>query len=128
VFLLVIAAGAITNNMLTAHSTGLALQAVGIPGGGRSRSSSTPRWRSASPATRSIALFDPGDGTLFSGDVVYDDGEPLDSIAEADRGQYRASLRRLRSLPIRVVRPGHGPSLGRRRLHAIIDRYLKERP
>jgi len=60
--------------------------------------------------------------------VVYDDGEPLDSIAEADRGQYRASLRRLRSLPIRVVRPGHGPSLGRRRLHAIIDRYLKERP
>ena len=30
-FLLVIAAGAITNNMLTAHSTGLALQAVGIP-------------------------------------------------------------------------------------------------
>ena len=33
---------------------------------------------------------------------------------------------RLKSLPIRVVRPGHGPSFGRRRLHAIIDRYLKE--
>ena len=31
VFLLVIVAGAITNNVLTAYSTGLALQAVGIP-------------------------------------------------------------------------------------------------
>jgi glyoxylase-like metal-dependent hydrolase (beta-lactamase superfamily II) len=74
----------------------------------------------------SIALFDPGDGTLFSGDVVYD-GELLDSIVGADVGQYRASLLRLRSLPVRVVRPGHGPSFGRPRLHAIIDRYLKER-
>jgi nucleobase:cation symporter-1, NCS1 family len=31
VFLLVIVAGAITNSVLTAYSTGLALQAVGIP-------------------------------------------------------------------------------------------------
>jgi glyoxylase-like metal-dependent hydrolase (beta-lactamase superfamily II) len=76
----------------------------------------------------SIALFDPADGTLFSGDVVYDDGDLLDSIIGADRAQYRCSLLRLRSLPVRVVRPGHGPSFGRRRLHAIIDRYLKERP
>jgi glyoxylase-like metal-dependent hydrolase (beta-lactamase superfamily II) len=75
----------------------------------------------------SIALFDPADGTLFSGDVVYE-GELLDSIVGADRAQYRASLLRLRSLPVRVVRPGHGPSFGRRRLRAIIDRYLKERP
>ncbi len=76
----------------------------------------------------SIALFDPADGTLFSGDVVYDDGALLDSIAGADVAQYRSSLLRLRSLPVRVVRPGHGPSFGRRRLHAIIDRYRKERP
>ena len=75
----------------------------------------------------SIALFDPGDGSLFSGDVVYD-GELLDSIVGADVAQYRASLLRLRSLPVRVVHPGHGPSFGRPRLHAIIDRYLKERP
>jgi glyoxylase-like metal-dependent hydrolase (beta-lactamase superfamily II) len=51
----------------------------------------------------------------------------LDSIVGADAEQYRSSLLRLKSLPIRVVRPGHGPSFGRRRLHAIIDRYLKER-
>jgi glyoxylase-like metal-dependent hydrolase (beta-lactamase superfamily II) len=75
----------------------------------------------------SIALLDRVDGTLFSGDVVYDDGALLDSLVGSDAAQYRASLLRLRSLPIRVVRPGHGPSLGRRRLHAIIDRYLKER-
>jgi hypothetical protein len=31
------------------------------------------------------------------------------------------------ALPVQVVRPGHGPSFGRRRLHAIIDHYLKER-
>ena len=74
----------------------------------------------------SIALFDPVDGSLFSGDVIYD-GELLDSIVGADVAQYRSSLLRLKSLPIRVVRPGHGPSFGRQRLHAIIDRYLEER-
>jgi hypothetical protein len=37
-------------------------------------------------------------------------------------------MRRLRELPVRVVRPGHGPSFGPRRLHSIIDRYLEERP
>jgi glyoxylase-like metal-dependent hydrolase (beta-lactamase superfamily II) len=73
----------------------------------------------------SIALFDQRDGTLFSGDVVYDD-VLLDTIAGSDRDLYRASLGRLRELPVRVVRPGHGPSFGPRRLHSIIDRYLKE--
>jgi glyoxylase-like metal-dependent hydrolase (beta-lactamase superfamily II) len=75
----------------------------------------------------SIALFDDRDGTLFSGDVVYDGGL-LDTITGADRDLYRESMRRLRELPVRVVRPGHGPSFGPRRLHSIIERYLKERP
>jgi glyoxylase-like metal-dependent hydrolase (beta-lactamase superfamily II) len=75
----------------------------------------------------SIALFDHRDGTLFSGDVVYDD-VLLDTITGSDPDLYRASLRRLRELPVRVVRPGHGPSFGPRRLHSIIDRYLEERP
>jgi glyoxylase-like metal-dependent hydrolase (beta-lactamase superfamily II) len=73
----------------------------------------------------SIALFDPADGTLFSGDAVYEDAL-LDKIAGSDPAQYRTSLGRLRDLPVRVVRPGHGPSFGQRRLHAIIDRYLRE--
>jgi glyoxylase-like metal-dependent hydrolase (beta-lactamase superfamily II) len=62
---------------------------------------------------------------LFSGDVVYDD-VLLDSTTGSDRGLYRASMRRLRELPVRVVRPGHGPSFGSQRLRSIIDRYLKE--
>jgi hypothetical protein len=62
---------------------------------------------------------------LFGGDVVYDD-VLLDTIAGSDRDLYRARLGRLRELPVRVVRPGHGPSFGPRRLHSIIDRYLKE--
>jgi glyoxylase-like metal-dependent hydrolase (beta-lactamase superfamily II) len=75
----------------------------------------------------SIALFDQHDGTLFSGDVVYDD-VLLDTITGSDPDLYRASMHRLRGLPVRVVRPGHGPSFGPRRLHSIIDRYLEERP
>jgi glyoxylase-like metal-dependent hydrolase (beta-lactamase superfamily II) len=83
--------------------------------------------KAVATSSSAVAKY-PADGTLFSGDVVYDDGALLDSIAGSDRAQYRSSLLRLRSLPIRMVRPGHGPSFGRRRLHAIIDRYLKERP
>jgi glyoxylase-like metal-dependent hydrolase (beta-lactamase superfamily II) len=71
----------------------------------------------------SIALFDPADGTLFTGDVVYD-GVLLDAIIGADRSQYRQSLRRLLDLPVRLVHPGHGPSFGRARLHEIIHDYL----
>jgi glyoxylase-like metal-dependent hydrolase (beta-lactamase superfamily II) len=51
----------------------------------------------------SIALFGQQDGTLFSGDVIYDD-VLLDTIDGSD------------------------PSFGPRRLHSIIDRYLQERP
>jgi glyoxylase-like metal-dependent hydrolase (beta-lactamase superfamily II) len=71
----------------------------------------------------SIALLDPDDGTLFTGDVVYD-GVLLDGIAGADRDQYRQSLRGLLGLPVRVVHPGHGPSFGPDRLHEIIQAYL----
>jgi len=55
----------------------------------------------------SIAFFDEHDGTLLSGAVVYDD-VLIDEIAGADIGDYVASLRRLRELPVRIVLPGHG--------------------
>src|SRR4051794_9115469 len=44
----------------------------------------------------SIALFDESDGTLFSGDVVYDD-VLLDALPGSDTEQYARSLRRLRT-------------------------------
>ena len=54
VFLLVIVVGSITNNVLTAYSSGLALQAVGIPWSRPSRSSST---RIVGVAITCYALF-----------------------------------------------------------------------
>jgi len=72
----------------------------------------------------SIALFDDSDGTLFSGDVVYDD-VLLDSLPGSDKVQYARSLRRLRALPVRLVRPGHDHNFGQERLHHLIDDYLR---
>jgi glyoxylase-like metal-dependent hydrolase (beta-lactamase superfamily II) len=72
----------------------------------------------------SIALFDPADGTLFSGDVVYDGGL-LDSLNGSDPEAYARSLRRLRELPARVTHSGHGPSFDRDGLHRLIDNYLQ---
>ena len=72
----------------------------------------------------SIALLDKSDGTLFSGDVIYDD-VLLDSLTGSDQQQYARSLRRLRALPVRLVRPGHEHSFGQERLHQLIDDYLR---
>ncbi len=74
----------------------------------------------------STALFNDQDGTLFSGDVIYDD-ELLDDIVGADREQYQASLHRLLEVPVHTVRPGHGPSFGTDRLHTIVRDYLRDR-
>ncbi|SNT60801.1 Glyoxylase, beta-lactamase superfamily II [Asanoa hainanensis] len=71
----------------------------------------------------SIALFDEHDGTLFSGDVIYDD-VLLDSLPGGDPGQYAQSLRRLRDLPVRLTHPGHDHGFGQDRLHQLIDDYL----
>lgn len=75
----------------------------------------------------SIALFDADDGTLFSGDVIYDD-TLLDDIVGADIDDYLASMRRLRRLPVRVVHPGHGRSFGNTRLRKLADEYLTSTP
>jgi glyoxylase-like metal-dependent hydrolase (beta-lactamase superfamily II) len=75
----------------------------------------------------SIALFDESDGTLFSGDVVYDD-VLLDSLPGSDTGQYARSLRRLRNLPVRLTHPGHGRSFGQDHLRHLIDKYLHPAP
>jgi glyoxylase-like metal-dependent hydrolase (beta-lactamase superfamily II) len=75
----------------------------------------------------SIALFDQNDGTLFSGDVIYDD-VLLDYLPGSSTEQYARSLRRLRNLPIRLTHPGHGPSFDQHRLHHLIDKYLYSPP
>ena len=75
----------------------------------------------------SIVLFDERDGTLFSGDVIYDD-DLLDSLSGSDPGQYARSLRRLRDLPVRRTHAGHGDSFDRDRLRHLIDSYLGSAP
>lgn len=71
----------------------------------------------------SIALYDPERRELYSGDVVYDD-QLLDTLPESNVAAYRDSLSRLRSLPVDLVRPGHGDCFDGKRLRAIIDEYL----
>ncbi|WP_199537442.1 MBL fold metallo-hydrolase [Spongiactinospora gelatinilytica] len=73
-----------------------------------------------------IALWDEDGGVLFSGDVIYD-APLLDSLPGSDPAAYRATMRRLRDLPVRVVHPGHEPSFGRDRMIEVIDAYLSSR-
>jgi glyoxylase-like metal-dependent hydrolase (beta-lactamase superfamily II) len=74
----------------------------------------------------SAALFDRDTGTLFSGDVVYDD-ELLDELPESDIGDYVASMRRLMTLPVRTVHAGHEPSFDGERLLVLCEQYLAYR-
>ena len=71
----------------------------------------------------SIGLWEARTGILFSGDCIYD-GALLDRLDHSNREAYRASLERLRNLPVRVVHAGHEGSFGRERLLQLIDSYL----
>ncbi|MCB0909463.1 MAG: MBL fold metallo-hydrolase [Nocardioidaceae bacterium] len=72
----------------------------------------------------SIALLEPDTGTLFSGDVVYDD-EPLDDLVRSDRPSYVASMRRLLDLDVRVVHAGHDDDLTGDRMREIAEHYVR---
>jgi glyoxylase-like metal-dependent hydrolase (beta-lactamase superfamily II) len=71
----------------------------------------------------SVALFDESTGTLFSGDVVYDD-QLIDCCVGSDVAAYRRTMQRLLDLDVSVVHPGHGPSFNRSRLQEIARAYL----
>jgi glyoxylase-like metal-dependent hydrolase (beta-lactamase superfamily II) len=74
----------------------------------------------------SIGLWDEATGALFSGDVVYDD-VLIDTAPTSDVPAYLATMRRVRSLPVKVVHAGHGPSFGRDVLVRRCDDYLATR-
>ena len=71
----------------------------------------------------SIALWEPGTGTLFSGDAIYD-GALLDEIPGSDIPQYIKTMERLREMPVEIVHAGHDTSFGRERLVELADAYL----
>ena len=72
----------------------------------------------------SIALWEEGTGTLFSGDTLYD-GDLYDTLYHSDPDAYRESLKRLRELPIETVHGGHFGSFGKERMNELIEGYLK---
>jgi glyoxylase-like metal-dependent hydrolase (beta-lactamase superfamily II) len=71
----------------------------------------------------SIGLWEAANGTLFSGDAIYD-GPLLDQLESSDIPDYILTMKRLRGLPVSVVHAGHEPSFGRERLHELVDAYL----
>jgi glyoxylase-like metal-dependent hydrolase (beta-lactamase superfamily II) len=71
-----------------------------------------------------IALYDPKNQELFSGDVIYD-GDLLDQLPGSDIPTYIATYNRLQHLPVEAVYPGHYRIFGRDRYHQLIADYLE---
>ena len=113
-------------------------------GGQRTTGSSLRRWgaasRKATPWTsetaasrsctcRAIRLIPSAcstrpTGLFISGDAIYD-SDLIDDLPDSDREAYRATMRRLLDLPIRIGHGGHGPSFDRSRMREIAADYLK---
>ena len=73
-----------------------------------------------------LVLLDRADGTLITGDVLYD-GELLDGLAESDADRYAESLLRLRDLPVSILLPGHGDPFDADRMRELVDAHLAAR-
>jgi glyoxylase-like metal-dependent hydrolase (beta-lactamase superfamily II) len=73
-----------------------------------------------------IALYDPLERELFSGDVIYD-GELLDELHCSHIPTYIATYERLQSIAIETVYPGHYSIFGHDRYRQIISEYLDAR-
>ena len=74
----------------------------------------------------SIGLWEPGTGTLFSGDAIYD-GPLLDRLEGSNVDDYLETMERLKKLPVKVVHAGHDPSFDRQRLMEIANTYIESR-
>lgn len=72
----------------------------------------------------SIGLYDGHHGVLFSGDVIYD-GELIDNCVGADPTAYVTTMRRLLSLEVDVVHPGHDQSFDQARLRMLAGEYIE---
>ncbi|WP_193605915.1 MBL fold metallo-hydrolase [Nocardioides dongkuii] len=75
----------------------------------------------------SIALHDRDRGTLWTGDVLYDDEVLLDGLTGSDPDDYGRSLRRLAALPagaVDTVHAGHEPSFDGDRMRVLLDHHL----
>jgi len=73
-----------------------------------------------------IGLFDEMNGTLFSGDALYD-GQLLDDLPRSDPAIYEETMLRLGALDARRVHGGHGNDFDRARMQVLIEEYLRGR-
>jgi glyoxylase-like metal-dependent hydrolase (beta-lactamase superfamily II) len=71
----------------------------------------------------SIGLWEAATAMLVAGDAVYDD-DLVDALPDSEIASYVTTMRRLRTLPARVVHGGHGAKFDRKRLVEIADGYL----
>lgn len=72
-----------------------------------------------------VAFFEPGSGSLFTGDAVVGRGTTFIDPPEGDLARYLRSLERMLELRPRTIYPGHGPVV----LRAIekLEEYLAHR-
>ena len=75
----------------------------------------------------SAGLWEARTGTLFSGDAVYATDPLIDTTPTSSIPDYLETMRRLRQLPVSVVRPGHDYSFGRDLLIERCDGYIARR-
>ena len=71
-----------------------------------------------------IALWEATSATLISGDLIYD-GPLIEDTWHSNMSDYASSMRRLNALPVHVVHGGHFPSFSGKRLHLMIDDWLR---
>lgn len=62
-----------------------------------------------------LAVHEPETGLLFTSDALYD-GRMFFDLPVSDPQAGAASMARLAGLPVRMLHPGHGESIGRERL------------
>lgn len=71
----------------------------------------------------SIGLFDEADGLFFCGDAIYPGGL-IDDLPDSSRKAYRATMRLILSLPIRLACGGHGDVMHPGTVRMIAEDYL----
>ena len=60
----------------------------------------------------SICLYEPEEKLLFTGDTVFADGFGRYDLPTGNREALRSSIKKLASLEVRIIYPGHGDTIG----------------
>jgi len=74
----------------------------------------------------SVALWERSNGSLFSGDAIYD-GVIVDNLPGSDVEAYRTTMKRIAELPVTQVFGGHNAPMTRCQMLDVIERYLASR-